>query len=86
MRRTASWLLATAAIATVPAAQAQSAKELKYAHFQSADLGAPKHAAALAFESCVESKTGGSIDVQVYPAGQLASDNEVMESLQLDTI
>jgi TRAP-type transport system periplasmic protein len=86
MKRTTFWLLATAAIATVPAAQAQSAKELKYAHFQAADLKSPKHAAALAFESCVESKTGGSIDVQVYPAGQLASDNEVMEAVQLNTI
>lgn len=86
MKRTASWLLATAAIALVPVAQAEAAKELKYAHFQSADLSSPKQAAALAFESCVESKTGGSIDVQVYPAGQLAGDNEVMEALQLNSI
>lgn len=63
-----------------------AAKDLKYAHFQSADLSSPKHAAALAFESCVEGKTGGEIDVQIYPAGQLAGDNEVMEALQLGNV
>lgn len=77
---------ASATIALVAAASTATAKDLKYAHFQSADLSSPKHAAALAFESCVEGKTSGSIDVQIYPAGQLGGDAETMEGLQLGTI
>ncbi|UOM34506.1 DctP family TRAP transporter solute-binding subunit [Acuticoccus sp. I52.16.1] len=83
--KTASKLLAaTAALALT--AGAASAKDLKYAHFQSADLSAPKHAAALAFESCVEGKTSGSIDVQIFPASQLGGGPEIMEGLELGTV
>ncbi|MDJ0992551.1 MAG: DctP family TRAP transporter solute-binding subunit [Dinoroseobacter sp.] len=77
---------ATATLALVLAAQAGTAKELRYAHFQSADLSSPKHAAALAFEACVEGKTSGAIDVQVFPASQLGGGSEIMEGLQLGTI
>lgn len=77
---------ATATLALALAAQAASAKELRYAHFQSADLSAPKHAAALAFEACVEGKTSGAIDVQVFPASQLGGGSEIMEGLQLGTV
>jgi tripartite ATP-independent transporter DctP family solute receptor len=62
------------------------AKDLKYAHFQAADLSSPKHAAALAFEGCVEAKTSGSINVEVFPASQLGNGGEILESLQLGTI
>ncbi len=79
-------MLSTAAIALSVAANAASAKELKYAHFQSADLSSPKHAAALAFETCVEGKTSGSIDVQIFPASQLGGGSEIMEGLQLGTV
>ena len=85
MKTTTKLLTTTAAIA-IGFAGAASAKDLKYAHFQSADLSAPKHAAALAFESCVEGKTGGSIDVQVYPASQLGGGPEVLEGLELGSI
>lgn len=71
MKRTSRLLGATAALAIIAAAGAAQAKELKYAHFQAADMSSPKHAAALAFETCVEGKTSGSIDVQVFPASQL---------------
>ncbi len=86
MKSMSKFLATTAAIAVLGTASAALSKDLKYAHFQSADLSSPKHAAALAFESCVEGKTAGSIDVQIYPAGQLAGDNEVMEGLQLGSI
>lgn len=85
MKTMSKLLMATAASALV-AVTGASAKELKYAHFQSADLGSPKHAAALAFESCVESKTEGEIDVQVFPASQLGGGSEIMEGLQLGTV
>lgn len=84
--KTMSKLMAASALVALSAATAASAKDLKYAHFQAADLSSPKHAAALAFESCVEGKTSGSIDVQIFPAGQLGGDAETMEGLQLGTI
>lgn len=86
MKLTSRLLGATAALAIASAAGAASAKELKYAHFQAADMSSPKHAAALAFETCVEGKTAGSIDVQVYPASQLGDGGQVIEGLQLGTI
>jgi tripartite ATP-independent transporter DctP family solute receptor len=85
MKSMSKLMLATAAIA-LTAAGAASAKELKYAHFQAADLSSPKHAAALAFEACVEGKTSGSIDVQIFPASQLGGGSEIMEGLQLGTV
>ena len=86
MKTMSKLMTATATIALTVAGQAAVAKDLKYAHFQSADLSSPKHAAALAFESCVEGKTAGSIDVQIYPASQLGGDAEIMEGLQLGTV
>ncbi len=86
MRTIANFLGVTAAVALAVSPVLAAPKELKYAHFQSADLSSPKHAAALAFESCVEGKTGGSIDVQVYPASQLGNGAEIIEALQLGTV
>lgn len=75
-----------AAAALALMAGAAGAKELRYAHFQAASLSAPKHAAALAFESCVEGKTSGGIDVQIFPASQLGDGGQVIEGLQLGTV
>ena len=79
-------LLATALAAALPMAAHAADKVIKYSHFQSADLSSPKHAAALAFKGCVEAKTSGSVEVQVFPASQLGGGPEVMEGLQLGTI
>lgn len=86
MKLLSKLLGATAALTFAASASAVEAKDLKYAHFQSADLTSPKHAAALAFETCVEGKTSGGIDVQVYPASQLGDGSQVIEGLQLGTI
>ncbi|MDJ0622400.1 MAG: DctP family TRAP transporter solute-binding subunit [Desulfocapsaceae bacterium] len=63
-----------------------AAKTLKLAHFQTADLSSPKHAASLAFKQYVESTTEGSLKVDVYPASQLGNGNTVMEGLELGSI
>lgn len=81
-----SKLMTATAVIALTAASAASAIELRYAHFQSADLSSPKHAAALAFEACVEGKTSGSIDVQIFPASQLGGGPEIMEGLELGTV
>jgi len=86
MKRIATLFGATAALALAAGPVLAAPKELKYAHFQSADLSSPKHAAALAFESCLEGKTSGAIDVQVYPASQLGNGPEIIEALQLGSV
>ena len=67
-----------------PLAHAQ--KTLKYAHFQPAKDDQPKHVAALAFKEHVEKATGGSIKVEIYPAGQFGKDQPTMEGLKLGTL
>jgi tripartite ATP-independent transporter DctP family solute receptor len=81
-------LLATVAAGTLAApALVQAADQvMKYAHFQAASLESPKHAAALAFKGCFEGKTGGAVEVQIFPASQLGDGPEVLEGLQLGTI
>ncbi|UCE30543.1 MAG: DctP family TRAP transporter solute-binding subunit [Burkholderiales bacterium] len=87
MQKLVSNLIVAGALAAAAASGAHAApKVLKYAHFQSADLSSPKHAAALAFESCLEGKTAGGIDVQVFPASQLGDGGQVIEGLQLGSI
>jgi C4-dicarboxylate-binding protein DctP len=76
--------LTAAALVAAPAAHAQ--KVLKYAHFQPAKDDQPKHVAALAFKEHVEKATGGSIKVEIYPAGQFGKDQPTMEGLKLGTL
>lgn len=84
-RRTlAGAALAMAAALGASAAEAQ--KVLKYAHFQPAKDDQPKHVAALAFKEHVENATGGSIKVEIYPAGQFGKDQPTMEGLKLGTL
>jgi tripartite ATP-independent transporter DctP family solute receptor len=42
--------------------------------------------AARHFEKIVEDKTGGAIDVQVFPAAQLGSERDMVEGLQLGSL
>lgn len=84
MKKTLTTLLATAVLVTW--ATGAAAQTIRYTHFQPASLDQPKHAAALAFKTHVEAATGGSLNVELYPASQLGSGEEVMEGLQLGTI
>lgn len=79
--------IAAASLIALSATTALAApKVLKYAHFQPGRQDQPKHAAALAFEACVEKATSNSIDVQIYPAGQLGSATATLEGLKLGSI
>jgi len=79
-------LLSAAVVALAAGVQAADAKTLKYTHFQPGRPDQPKHAAALEFESCVEKATNGSIDVEIYPAGQLGNATSVLEGLKFGTL
>lgn len=64
----------------------QTVKVIKYAHFQPARPDQPKHAAALAFKAYVEANSGGSLQVQIFPAGQFGNDAVTMEGLRLGNL
>ncbi len=83
MKRTGLLLLLIAMLIPV---NGFAAKTIKLAHFQTADLNSPKHAASLAFKQYVESRTEGAIKVDIYPASQLGNGNTVMEGLELGNI
>jgi C4-dicarboxylate-binding protein DctP len=46
----------------------------------------PNHAMAVVFKSVVETETQGQIKVQLFPAGQLGKERELLESVKLGTI
>ncbi len=83
-------ILAGAAGATALAApsiiSAQTARTIRFTHFQPGRLDQPKHAAALAFKAHVEAATGGRTKVEIFPAGQLGNANSVMEQLRLGSL
>ena len=80
-------LTSVAVLALALPLPAQAAdKVMTYTHFQEANLNSPKHAAGLAFKGCLESKTAGSIEVQLFPASQLGDAEEVLEGLQIGTV
>ena len=79
-------LAITAALALALPGAALAQKTLKYAHFQPAKDDQPKHVAALAFKDHVEKATGGSVKVEIFPAGQFGKDQPTMEGLKLGTL
>ena len=71
-------------LATAAPALAQTV--IRYGHFQPGRMDQPKHAAALAFQAYVQAASGGSLQVELFPAGQLGNERTTMEGLQLGTI
>jgi C4-dicarboxylate-binding protein DctP len=78
--------IAVALASGFAALPAHAQKVLKYAHFQPAKADQPKHAAAVAFKDHVEKATNGSLKVEIYPAGQLGTAQQMMEGLRLGTV
>jgi len=73
-------LLAAAAIATLPiAAQAQTTK-LTLGH--GAAVGNPRHEASVKFAELLKAKSGGRIEVQIAPSGQLGDDAAMVTALR----
>lgn len=60
---------------------------IKFAHVDPADVfHSKKGAAAQAFKDIVEAETAGAITVNLFPAGQLGGEREIIESTKLGTI
>ena len=85
-RRITLAALAVAACAAFTALPAHAQKVIKYAHFQPAKNDQPKHVAALAFKEHVEKASNGALKVEIYPAGQLGTAQQMMEGLRLGSV
>jgi C4-dicarboxylate-binding protein DctP len=57
---------------------------MKVGHTHSVE--APRHVSLLKFEELVEAKTGGAVDVQIFPAGQLGTEQEMVEAVKMGTL
>jgi len=61
--------------------------EIKFGHVDPPDVYTSKKGAAGAtFKNLVEAETGGSVEVKVFPAGQLGGERELVEGTKLGTI
>jgi tripartite ATP-independent transporter DctP family solute receptor len=70
-----------------PALVSAAPTVIKFAHVDPADpFHSKKGAAALAFKDIVEAETSGQIEVNLFPAGQLGGERELIESTKLGTI
>jgi TRAP-type transport system periplasmic protein len=79
-------VLCSAMLYAVGSMPAHAEKIIRYAHFHPAKMEMSQHAAAVAFKEHVEKKTNGSVKVQIYPAGQLGTAQQIMEGLRLGTV
>jgi TRAP-type transport system periplasmic protein len=73
-------LLAAAAAALLPLAAHAQAVKLTLGH--GAAVGNPRHDAAVRFAEVVKAKSGGRIEVQVAPSGQLGDDAAMVTALR----
>jgi tripartite ATP-independent transporter DctP family solute receptor len=73
-------LLAAAAAALLPLAAHAQAVKLTLGH--GAAVGNPRHEAAVKFAEVLKAKSGGRIEVQVAPSGQLGDDAAMVTALR----
>lgn len=73
-------LLATAAAALLPLTAHAQAMKLTLGH--GAAVGNPRHEAAVKFAEVLKAKSGGRIEVQVAPSGQLGDDAAMVTALR----
>jgi len=57
---------------------------MKVGHSQSTE--SPRHKSLLRFAELVAEKTGGAVEVQVFPSAQLGSEQEMIEAVKLGTL
>ena len=86
MTRPAPLLLAALAVGLASCASPgeEGARVLRLGHSLSTDH--PVHVAMLAMAAHVDSASGGALQVAVYPSGQLGSERETLELLQIGSL
>lgn len=83
-RASGLFILVLAAIALVGCRQQEGANVLKAAHALPTDH--PVHEAIMYFAKRTEELSAGQLKVEVYPGGQLGSERELMELLQIGSL
>jgi C4-dicarboxylate-binding protein DctP len=83
-RRWLGWLAASALAAGPVKAQRAGGLSLRFSHVVADET--PKGLAVLRFKALVEQRSGGRIQVQVYPGGQLYGDHNEIAALQLGAV
>jgi tripartite ATP-independent transporter DctP family solute receptor len=80
-------LLIAAILLILPASTLAGPTVIKFAHVDPEDVFISKKGAlARAFKDIVEVETGGAIQVNLFPAGQLGGEREILESTKMGTI
>ena len=82
--RTIAKLAFTTAVGLFTLGSAQAATTLKLAHF--AAESHPAHTAALQLKKNVESRTGGELKIELFPANQLGSPPDQLEQTTVGVI
>jgi tripartite ATP-independent transporter DctP family solute receptor len=67
-----------------PMAMGANTEQLKFAHTMSPTD--TMHQAVLKFAELVKNKTGGALEIAVYPAGQLGNDPQILQAVRLESI
>ncbi|WP_160357455.1 DctP family TRAP transporter solute-binding subunit [Bordetella sp. 02P26C-1] len=75
-------VLSTIMLAAVPAAHAQSKKELKISHSAAGDLSSEHHLAAWAFKNYLADNSD-TVSARIYPSSALGDERAVFEGMQL---
>lgn len=80
-----SYLMAGVVLATGFSWSANAADyTLKFAHVLSTDT--PAHRAAEFLAETVAERTEGKVEIEIFPAGQLGSDTEIVEQIQIGSV
>lgn len=86
-RRSSVALMALGIALGLAAAPAAAQTVIKFAHVDPADwTSSKKGAAAKVFKDIVEAESGGKIKVEVYPAGQIGGEAELVAQAQANAI
>ena len=85
MKRIIALALALIAVfSLVNIATAEQTYTIKLGHTMSTSH--PRHIALLEFEKYVEEKTGGKVQIELYPAAVLGSEPDMQESMRMGTL
>ena len=82
--RISAALVASALLASIGPAAAQTPIVIKFSHVVAVDT--PKGKGAEYFKKLAEERTKGRVKIEVYPNSQLYKDGEEMEALQLGSV
>jgi len=86
MKKLGFWVLLVSVLLSGAFAQGK-VYELKLAHADPADPAVSrKQAQAIAFAGMVNSRSGGRINVKIYPAGSLGAEREYIEGVKAGTV